>query len=208
VLPSLFASLLSLFPLLSLFRIRVASEEKQRKTVTLLSTRARRKAPFPEPTGEWFTLLRTLGTDAPSSPTSFGTMVSPTDNTSAKDDDAEIILTTLGPKKLCQHVKERGVNRQMSAGSDASGDENAAAANGNAPMKVCTFKSKETWSNFTASLSHKKRDNPLQPPRRPSSASSAAPASGGRNEGTPSAINHRATPMGELMATRWDCLYS
>lgn len=110
-------------------------------------------APYPQPKGEWATLLRTLGTNAPSSPTSFSSVVS---HNNAGDD--EVIMTTLGPKKLSQQLKELGVNRQMAtpsaAGSDASGNENAHRTNAaHAPNKVCTFKSKEAWSNFTASLS-------------------------------------------------------
>ena len=86
--------------------------------------------------------MRTLGSDAPSSLTSL-----------APPKEGEEIMTTLGPKRLSQHKKELGVNRGMASGSvagdaDASGDEN------NAPvMKVCTFKSKESFSNFSASLS-------------------------------------------------------
>lgn len=111
------------------------------------------EVPFPRPKGEWATLLRTLGTDAPSSPTSFGALLSPDDA-----GGAEAIMTTLGPKMLSQHSKELGVNRQMVtpsvAGSDASGDENAdRTAAAHVPMKVCTFKSKEAWSNFSASQS-------------------------------------------------------
>ena len=71
-------------------------------------------APFQKPKGEWATLLRTLGADAPSSPTSLSAVGGLHD---AKQQHAmhvqdnnggEEIMTCLGPKKLSQHAKELG----------------------------------------------------------------------------------------------------
>ena len=171
-------------------------------------------------------MLRTLGSGAPDSPTSFG--AAPSFPPPPRDND-ELMMTTLGPMKLSQHVKELGINRQLSgsvsgtsaSASVASADENLEAGNALSVSRLCTFKSKELFGNFAHSLtgdasrpdSRQQQHRPPTAPRsqssrrRPASAAAVASnafnasnASAPRRAVTPSTIYNRATPLGELKA--------